>query len=184
MRFILQIQTSPPTYIVHSSTNMAIPAALQSQMTIKFSGNTIIPSPGIGSAQSQPKVVAPTVVVPNVQQLTVAPPPLPLPVNVHQPPPGYPAILPPAQPVHVSTSSSTESIGSGTHTARYSCVYFESRLVFVIKFLRVRNVKKIFFRSISAAHLTAPPLLLPPGVQPPPPGNIHKQLLISFRRQA
>ncbi|VDK75301.1 unnamed protein product [Litomosoides sigmodontis] len=138
-----QIQTSPPTYIVQPTTNMAIPATLQSQMTIKqFSGNTIIPSPGIASSQSQSKVIAPTVVVPNVQQLTVAPPPLPLAVNVHQPPPGYPAILAPAQPVHVTTSSSTESIASGTHTAR----------------------------SISAVHLTAPPLLLPPGVQPPPPG--------------
>ncbi|VIO95169.1 Zinc knuckle family protein [Brugia malayi] len=138
-----QIRTSSPTYVIQPSTNVTIPAALQSQMIIKqFSGNNVMPSPGVTPAQSQPKVIAPTVVVPNVQQLAVAPPPLPLPVNVHQPPPGYPTILPSTQLMHVATSSSSESIASGTHTAR----------------------------SISAAHLTVPPLLLPPGVQPPPPG--------------
>ncbi|KAL3997151.1 DWNN domain family protein [Acanthocheilonema viteae] len=138
-----QIQTSSPTYVIQPSTNIAIPASLQSQMAVKqFPGNTMLPSPGIASAQNQPKVIAPTVIVPNVQQLTVAPPPLSLPVNVHQPPPGYPTIFPPGQPAHVATTSSTESLPSGTHTVR----------------------------NITAAHLTAPPLLLPPSVQPPPPG--------------
>lgn len=95
-----------------------------------------MPSPGITSAQSQPKVIASTVVIPNIQQLTVAPPSLPLPVNVHQPPPGYPTILPSAQPVHVTTSSSTESVGSGTHTARYCCVSLEFRTWICTKFFK------------------------------------------------
>ncbi|VDO53777.1 unnamed protein product [Onchocerca flexuosa] len=143
MCFTLQIQTSSSTYVIQPNTNIAISTSLQSQMTMnQFPTNTVMPSSGIASVQSQPKVIAPPVAVPNIQQLTVAPPPLPLPVNVHQPPPGYPTILPLTQPMLVTTSSSTESVTSGAHTAR----------------------------SISAAHITAPPLLLPPGVQPPPPG--------------
>lgn len=120
--FTLQIQTSSPTYVIQPSTN--IPAPLQSQMAIKqFPGNTVMSSSGIAPAQSQPKVIASSIIVPNIQQLTVAPPPLPLPVNVHQPPPGYPTMLPPTQSVHVTASSSTESIASGTHTARYCCIF-------------------------------------------------------------
>lgn len=140
-------------------------------MAVKqFPGNTVMPSSVIVSGQSQTTVVAPTVVVPNMQQLSVAPPPLPLPVNVHQPPPGYPNILPHAQPTHVATSSSTESIASVAHTARYECLSSEFLRWFCTMFcVRVLFIH-FFFRSISAVHLTAPPLLLPPGVQPPPPG--------------
>lgn len=127
MRSTLQIQTSSSTYVIQPSTNIAISTALQSQMAVKqFPANTVLPSSGIASVQNQPKVIAPHVAVPNIQQLTVAPPPLPLPVNVHQPPPGYPTILPPTQPMLVTTSSSTESVTSGAHTARYCFIFFKS----------------------------------------------------------
>ncbi|VDN03133.1 unnamed protein product [Thelazia callipaeda] len=132
---VTQVQSSAPTYIVASSTSSIVSTVAQPQIAAKQFPTSVSTMPPV-----IPKLTTTTVETPNVQQLNITPLSLHLPVNVHQPPPGYPAILAPAQPLNAIASSSTESLMPGTH------------------------------RNMNVIHMSAPPPLLPPGVQPPPPG--------------